>query len=340
MPLRIYITKDFGQVSYVASVLAEQRIQKVQAAKSECVLGLATGSSPTGLYKYLAKSFNAKRIDPSRIRSFNLDEYVGLPGANAQQRALHCQSYSYFMMTEFFGLMPEKFAETSVPYGLLIDQVALEEALDYAPHQYTLRGSSHGKAVVIAKEATGVLASIREDVLDSYHRHITHVGGIDLQIIGIGGQGHVAFHESGIPFDGSQVLLVKLDDNTIDNAVADGHFPSRKESPHYAVTMSAELVFEAKSVMLLGNGARKTKPMAASLLGEVTPEVPVSYVQRYVEQGGDMTFILDEIAAAELLQHKDILQKKGYEIIDVRGETYPQLSDVTFAYDATTGMLC
>ena len=135
MPLRIYITKDFGQVSYVASVLAEQRIQKVQAAKSECVLGLATGSSPTGLYKYLAKSFNAKRIDPSRIRSFNLDEYVGLPGANAQQRALHCQSYSYFMMTEFFGLMPEKFAETSVPYGLLIDQVALEEALDYAPHQ-------------------------------------------------------------------------------------------------------------------------------------------------------------------------------------------------------------
>jgi len=65
------------------------------------ILGLATGSSPTGLYKHLAGEANAGEFDPSKIESFNLDEYVGLPGENAQQRALHPESYSYFMIQEF-----------------------------------------------------------------------------------------------------------------------------------------------------------------------------------------------------------------------------------------------
>ena len=69
------------------------------------MLGLATGNSPTGLYKHLAEAFNEGRIDAGRVRSFNLDEYVGLPGENAQQRCLHRESYSYFMIQQLFGLL-------------------------------------------------------------------------------------------------------------------------------------------------------------------------------------------------------------------------------------------
>ena len=339
MALRIYITKNFDHMSYVAATLAEKQIQRLQASKQECVLGLATGSSPTGMYKHLAKAFNNGSINPARVRSFNLDEYVGLPGSNAQQRALHCKSYSYFMVTEFFGLMPVKFAETFVPYGLLIEQKALEGALENMPQHYELRGSSHGKAVTIASGASELLGDIRRDILEEYQREMERVGGVDLQIIGIGGHGHVAFHESGIPFDGPSMLLVKLDENTIENAVADGHFANRDASPHYAITMSAELVFQAKHVMLLANGPRKTKPMGEALLGAITPEVPVSYAQRYVQDGGAMTCVMDESAAADILQHPDIVKEKGYEIIDCRAEAYTELADLNFIYDAGLGSL-
>ena len=165
MALRLYITKNFDHMSHVAATLAESQIQNVHTSKQECVLGLATGSSPTGMYKHLAKACNIGRIDPARVRSFNLDEYVGLPGVNAQQRALHCKSYSYFMVTELFGLMPVKFAETFVPYGLLIEQKGLEEALENQSQLYELRGSSHGKSVMIRPEATGLLGDIRRNVL-------------------------------------------------------------------------------------------------------------------------------------------------------------------------------
>lgn len=339
MSLRIYITKNFDHMSHVAATLAEKHIEKIHMAKQECVLGLATGSSPTGMYKHLAKAFNNGRLDPARVRSFNLDEYVGLPGANAQQRALHCKSYSYFMMTELFGLMPVKFAETFVPYGLLIEQKGLEEALEKHPEWYELRGSSHGKSVMIRPESSGLLGDIQRDVLHAYQLAMEQAGGVDLQVIGVGGHGHVAFHESGIPFDGPGMLLVKLDENTIENAVSDGHFINRDASPHYAITMSAELVFQAKHVLLLANGARKTKPMAEAFLGSITPEVPVSYGQRYVQEGGEMTCVMDETAAAELLQHPEIIKEKGYEVIDCRAEEYIPLSELNFVYDAGLGSL-
>lgn len=105
MSFQIYVTRDFDQMSQVAAGLVEADIRDKQAVKDEYVLGLATGNSPTGLYKHLAKAFNAGRIDAGRVRSFNLDEYVGLPGENAQQRALHCESYSFFMIMELFGLL-------------------------------------------------------------------------------------------------------------------------------------------------------------------------------------------------------------------------------------------
>ncbi len=318
MAFRIYVTRDFDQMSRVAADIVEADIKEKQAVKDEYVLGLATGNSPTGLYKHLAEAFNEGRIDPGRIRTFNLDEYVGLPGENAQQRCLHCESYSYFMVQELFGLLERKFVETNVPWGTLIEQEDLIAVLEEDPDHYEMQGVDQGKAIVIKDGDDGVLGSIKENVLDAYERKIKSVGGIDLHIVGVGGRGHVAFHESGIPFEGNRVLLVKLDDSTVGNAVRDGHFSSIEESPRYAISMGAELVYEAPTVVLLANGSRKTGPVAESILGEVTCDVPISYGQKYAAAGGNLVYVLDEAAAAEVLARRAEAEAKGCEIIDLR----------------------
>ena len=330
MPFTIYVTKDFDQMSKVAADIVEADIKEKQAKKNEYVLGLATGNSPTGLYKHLAKAFNAGRIDPQRIRSFNLDEYVGLPGENAQQRALHCESYSYFMISEFFGLLQKKFIETNVPWGTLIEQHDLITALAKKSGQYAMQGTDKGKAVVIKNNAAGILKMIKEDILDAYEKKIESAGGIDLHVIGVGGRGHVAFHESGIPFEGNRVLLVKLDDNTVANAVKDGHFPSKEKSPWYAISMGTELVYKARKIVLLANGKRKTGPVAESILGAVTCDVPISYGQKYAAGGGTMIYVLDEDAAAEVLAQESEIQRRGYSVIDMRSMPYEKIADLAF----------
>jgi glucosamine-6-phosphate deaminase len=219
------------------------------------------------------------------------------------------------MIQEFFSLLKKKFIETSVPYGTLIDQKQLTKELKAHPRDWEELGREAGKSIVIkARPASKYLAWIKTAILDGYRGKIRRAGGIDLQVIGVGGRGHVAFHESGIPFKNSQVLLVKLDDNTITNAVADGHFMTKKETPHYAISMGAELVYQAKKVILLANGERKVGPVAESLLGPVTPDVPISYGQVYAERGGHLVYVLDKIAARELLAHRDGLKDKEIEI--------------------------
>ena len=339
MPFTIHVTRDFDQMSAVAADIVAADIKEKQAAKSEYVLGLATGNSPTGLYKHLAKAFNAGDIDAGRVRTFNLDEYVGLPGENAQQRALHRESYSYFMTTELFGLMRRKFVETNVPWGTLIDQAELVTTLERQPGGYELQGSDKGKAVVINAGAEGILKEIKGTVLDAYDKKIAAGGGIDLHVVGVGGRGHVAFHESGIPFAGNRVLLVKLDDNTVENAVADGHFPTKQDSPWYAISMGTELVYEARAVVLLANGARKTGPVAESILDEITCEVPISYGQRYAAAGGNLVYVLDEDAAADVLAARDEVAAKGCQIVDRRGEPCGRVADLAFARDPDSGVM-
>jgi len=315
LPITLWVTRDFDHMSAVAADVVQKNIARILAQKREFVLGLATGSSPTGLYKHLAKAANEGAFDSGRIRSFNLDEYVGLPGENAQQRALHPESYSYFMIQEFFGLLRKKFIETSVPYGTVIDQKQLIKELKAYPEDWQLLGRGAGRSIAIkAKPASKYLAWIKTAILDGYARKIQRAGGMDLQIIGVGGRGHVAFHESGIPFRNSKVLLVKLDGNTVGNAVADGHFPSKKEAPQYAISMGAELVYQARTVVLLASGERKVGPVAESLLGEVTPEVPISYGQVYAQRGGNLVYVVDQIAARELLACKDVRKKEKMEI--------------------------
>lgn len=339
MSFAIYVTRDFDQMSHVASDIVEADIREKQSEKDEFVLGLATGSSPTGLYKHLAKAFNEGRIDPSRIRSFNLDEYVGLPGENAQQRALHTESYCRFMVSELFALLERSFRETNVPWGTLVEQQELIDALDRYEHCYEVQGTDKGKAIVINDRAEGVLRTIKEDVLDAYLKKIESFGGVDLQVIGIGGRGHVAFHESGIPFDAYPVMLVKLDDNTVENAVADEHFESVEDSPRYAVSMGAELVYRARTVVLLASGARKTGPVCDSVLGPVTCDVPVSYSQTFAENGGRMMYVLDEVAATDLLARRKEVESRGYDIVDVRDRPCPPVADLAFRRDPATGRM-
>jgi glucosamine-6-phosphate deaminase len=312
VPIRVMVTKDFDRMSEVAGDLVKKDIIRVLRNKRDYVLGLATGSSPTGVYKYLAAAANGGEFDSSRIRSFNLDEYVGLPGESAQQRLMHPESYCYFMIQEFFGLLRRKPIETSLPEGSLIDQKRLLKELRTHPEDWRELGKDAGCQIRIkATPESRYLGWIRSSVLGAYGNKIRKAGGIDLQIIGVGGRGHVGFHESGIPFKGSGVMLVRLDDNTVADAVTDGHFLSEKESPRYAVTMGAELIYQAKTVLLLASGERKVKPVAESLLGDPTPDVPISYGHIYSQKGGNLIYVLDESAARELLAGQKILKQKG-----------------------------
>jgi glucosamine-6-phosphate deaminase len=318
MPVTVIITNDFDHMSAVAADIVKRKIIAIGKAKKEIVVGLATGNSPTGMYKHLAQAANSGEFDSGRIRSFNLDEYVGLPGENIQQRVIHPESYCYFMIQKFFGLLNKKFAETNVPFGSLIDQKMLVGALKKYATDWVYKGTDAGKSIAIKQAAQSTyLAWIKKEILDRYARKIKSAGGVDLQVIGVGGRGHVAFHESGIPFKGSSVMLVKLDDNTIKNSVADGHFPSVKECPRYAVSMGAELVYQARSVVLLANGERKVESVTRSLLGEVTPDVPISYGQKYAGSGGTLVYVLDKVAGRELLANRGALKAKKITLEDL-----------------------
>ncbi len=315
---KVIITRDFDHMSEVAARLVTDDIREVTGEKGGYVLGLATGSSPTGLYKHLARAANEKDIDSSKVESFNLDEYVGLPGENAQQRTLHPESYSYFMIQELFGLLQDKFRETNVPWGTLIDQEKLVSELQENPEDWEEQGADKGKAIVIQRDArSDYLRWIRNEILDAYAKKIAKKGGVDLHIIGVGGRGHVAFHESGIPFEGNEMLLVKLDENTVSNAVEDGHFAKEEDSPWYAISMGAELVYRAKKVVLLANGKRKAEPIGVSLLKDPSPMVPISYGQIFSEKGGEIIYVIDRAAAGHILDKSDELKQRGIEVDDI-----------------------
>jgi glucosamine-6-phosphate deaminase len=318
MPFKVVITRDFDHMSEVAARIVVDDIKKAANTKDAYVLGLATGNTPTGLYKYLAKAANAGQFDSAKIRSFNLDEYIGLPGESPQQRALHPESYGFFMVQEFFGLLKNKFMETNVPWGTLVDQESLLAALEAHPDDWTEQGKDRGRAIVIKPEAQSeYLQWVRRELLDGYAEKIARSGGIDLQVVGVGGRGHVAFHESGIPFEGHNMLLVKLDENTVENAVRDGHFQSTEQSPWYALSMSVDLVYRAKTVLLLANGVRKVEPVAESLLHDPTPMVPISYGQTFSKRGGNMIYVVDKAAGKKVLENANKVIDRGIDIQDI-----------------------
>jgi glucosamine-6-phosphate deaminase len=341
MPFKVIITRDFDHMSEVAARIVIDDIKDGLARKDNYVIGLATGNTPTGLYKYFAKAANAGEFDPSKIESFNLDEYIGLPGENAQQRALHCESYSFFMVQELFGLMQKKFKEVNVPWGTLIDQEKLDAELKAHPDEWQEQGIDKGKAIVIKKDAqSDYLKWIRSEILDAYEQKIIGRGGIDLHVVGVGGKGHVAFHESGIPFAGNKMLLVKLDDNTVENAIVDGHFENREESPWYAISMGTELVYQAQTVVLLANGSRKAESVAASLLNDPSPLIPISYGQIMSKNGGHMIYVVDRAAAEYVLENIDEIKARNIEIEDIsNSEASRKVEELLFYRNSDTCLM-
>ncbi len=219
-----------------ADIIAAQII-----VKPNCVLGLATGSSPVGTYKNLIEDNKNGKIDFSTVTSVNLDEYVGLDGSNDQ-------SYRYFMNHNLFDHVNIDKSKTSVPNGCAADLKAEGEA---------------------------------------YDAMIKALGGIDLQLLGIGLDGHIGFNEPDDCFTGP-THEVALDPSTIEANAR--FFASADEVPKTAITMGMLSIMQAKKVLLVANGAAKKEIIEKSFFGPITPEVPASILQLHP----DVTVIYSE----------------------------------------------
>lgn len=241
--MEVIITKTAEEASAFAADIVERKLM----SKPTAVLGLATGSTPLGLYKELVKRHREKGLDFSKVTTFNLDEYVGLPPS-------HPQSYRYFMEENLFKCINVPASAIHVPYG-------------------------HADSVL--------------DFCVWYEDEIKRSGGIDIQILGIGGDGHIAFNEPGSSL-GSRTRLKTLTEQTIrDNA---RFFSSIDEVPRFAITMGVGTILEARQIILLAFGASKADIVAEAIEGPVTSQVTASALQLHP----DVIVLLDQPAAAKL----------------------------------------
>lgn len=211
-------------------------------SKPNAVLGLATGSTPVGIYKQLIEWFRNGDLDFSGVTSVNLDEYLGLDGTNPQ-------SYRYFMNDNLFNHVNIDKRRTFVPSGIADDLAAEGEA---------------------------------------YDKLIKSLGGIDIQLLGIGEDGHIGFNEPDDCFTGP-THVVDLDESTV---VANARFfDSIDDVPRKAITMGMASIMQAKKVLLVANGPKKYDIIQKAFFGPITPKVPASILQLH----GDLTVIYSKI---------------------------------------------
>ncbi len=230
-----------------ASAWAAQQVCDIIQTNPTANLGVATGSSPAGVYSEIARRVQADGIDVSRLRAFALDEYLGLD-------TTHPQSYHFFIdehVTKQIGLTPQNV------------RVPLAE------------GHSQG------------------DVIDDYDAEIAEAGGIDLQILGIGSNGHIAFNEPGTPFDSVTHVEPLTESTRADNA---RFFDYTAEVPILSVTQGIGTIMNARRIVLLAFGENKAEAVRDSVLGPVTEDVPASVLQTHPS----VVFALDEAAASLL----------------------------------------
>ena len=243
--MEIIIKQDAEEVSLEAAAIFRRQLRE----KPVSVLGLATGSTPVGLYRRLVTMAQAGEVDFARSTTFNLDEYVGLPGS-------HPQSYAAFMRAHFFDHV--SVASWHIPDGTAADIPRLCAA---------------------------------------YEAEIAAAGGIDLQLLGLGSDGHVGFNEPGSSLR-SRTRLKTLTARTVaDNAP---HFSSPSEVPRHVVTMGVGTILDARHCLVLAFGKQKADAVAAMVEGPVTAMVPASALQMHPV----CTLIVDEAAAAHL-QRRD-----------------------------------
>ncbi len=235
--MKFITTKTYEELSNkAADIIAAQII-----TKPNCVLGLATGSSPVGTYKRLIEDNKNGKIDFSAVTSVNLDEYVGLDGSNDQ-------SYRYFMNVNLF------------------DHVNINKAKTFVPS---------GKAGDLKAEG------------EKYDQMIKDLGGIDLQLLGIGLDGHIGFNEPDKYFTGPTHEVV-LDESTIKANAR--FFKNEDEVPKTAITMGMMSIMQAKKVLLVANGAAKKEIIEKAFFGPIDPMVPASILQLHP----DVTVIYSE----------------------------------------------
>ena len=221
-----------------ANIISAQIIMK-----PDCVLGLATGSTPLGTYAQLIDWYQKGDLDFSRVSSVNLDEYRGLPTENDQ-------SYHYFMQHNFFEHINIRPDHTFVPDGMEADSE---------------------KACLAHEEV------------------IRTLGGVNLQLLGLGNNGHIGFNEPGAAFE-KETHLVDLTESTIQ---ANSRFFEKPEDvPTQAYTMGIKTIMQAKKILVVVNGIGKADIVAKAFWGPVTPQVPASILQMHP----DVTLVADEEA--------------------------------------------
>ncbi len=229
--------KTYEELSKIAADIIADQIKE----KPDCILGLATGSTPIGTYKELIKKNKNGELDFSHVTSFNLDEYIGLDGE-------HDQSYRYFMNNQLFNHVNIDKSKTSVPSGCTDDP-----------------------------EKEGA----------EYDKRIAEAGGIDLQLLGIGNNGHIGFNEPDSYFTGP-THLVKLEPSTIEANAR--FFETIDDVPKQAITMGMASIMQAKKILLVASGKGKKEITEKAVYGNIDPKVPASILQVH----HDVTVIYSE----------------------------------------------
>ena len=241
--MKIYKAKDYKDMSRkAANIISAQVIMK-----PNCVLGLATGSTPIGTYAQLVEWYNKGDLDFSEVTTVNLDEYKGLPRTNDQ-------SYYYFMHQHLFDRVNIDPERTNVPNGMEPD----------------------------AEKECG-----------RYEELIRSLGGVDLQLLGLGHNGHIGFNEPGEAFE-KETHCVDLTESTIE--ANKRFFASADDVPKQAYTMGIKTIMQAKKILIVVNGENKADIVERAFFGPVTPEVPASILQLY----NDVTLVGDEAALAKI----------------------------------------
>lgn len=241
--MKVIVTKDYTQMCKLASRIFAAQI----TLKPESVLGLATGSTPVEMYNELVEMYKEGRVDFSKVRTVNLDEYAGLDGSNDQ-------SYRYFMNHNLFDHINIDKDNTNVPNGVAADLQA---------------------------------------ECERYEQVVADMGGVDIQLLGIGNNGHIAFNEPCEEFP-EKTHIVDLTQNTIEANAR--FFSSMDEVPKKALTMGIGTIMKAKKIVLLANGAKKAQTIYDTVYGPITPKVPASVLRLHP----DVTIFADEEAAALL----------------------------------------
>ncbi len=245
--MRVVIVEDAAAVAEVAADWIERQLR----SKPASVLGLATGSTPTATYQRLIGRLSQNPCDLTKLLTFNLDEYVGLPTSDPN-------SYRSFMDQNLFDHLPIDKAQTFLPNGNADD--LLQEC-------------------------------------QSYEARIVKAGGIDLQLLGIGRDGHIGFNEPGSSLAGRTTVQLLAKQTILDNA---RFFGSEDLVPKCAITMGVGTILEAKKILLIATGSAKAEAIRATIEGPMTAMVTASALQFHP----NATILLDS-AASHLLENRE-----------------------------------